>query len=394
MSLLRVKVQHIFDCFCEVSTSHDGDQRTQIIQKFPDSFQEDSILDMVPNFTYPCTIESRAVEHFSFVLLKDLEWLYGFCRHSPDDNTAVVLLSALPWHDLLYKLLDRLRQVMVTGGQALLQATLTTLYHTPVPADGARLHVQLPDGLAFSGVCPDRHSLPALLEDRNLTEYWSVVDDSAMVEVFTALLNERHVLVTSSRVSRLSACVQAAQALLYPLWWQRIFLPVVPAALSDCLASPVPFLVGAPAAVAARLEPAELPDGCVRLDADTSCLSSPLGDMQALPADVAATLKRQLRHSGSGDGVSRAFQTAVVQLVGGYRHGIRVPEGGGRATFDEDAFVQSQPSGRRPFLRSLIRTQMFERLWLGIPARASLAKVRQCVLVRLQFASTYGFVLT
>ena len=37
-----------------------------------------------------------------------------------------------------------------------------------------------------------------------------MVDDDTKLEVFAALLHERHVLVTSSRLGRLSACVQVS----------------------------------------------------------------------------------------------------------------------------------------------------------------------------------------
>ena len=39
-----------------------------------------------------------------------------------------------------------------------------------------------------------------------------MVDDDTKLEVFAALLHERHVLVTSSRLGRLSACVQVSRA--------------------------------------------------------------------------------------------------------------------------------------------------------------------------------------
>ena len=81
-------------------------------------------------------------------------------------------------------------------------------------------------------------------------------------------------------------CGQAAEALLYPLSWQRIFLPVVPERHRGLLASPPAFLAGCPASVRARLTAADLPDGCVELDADCSRLRSPHGDLQRLPTDV------------------------------------------------------------------------------------------------------------
>lgn len=45
------------------------------------------------------------MQHFSFVLTSiDSKWTFGFCRHDPKTDTALVVLSALPWHETFYKL--------------------------------------------------------------------------------------------------------------------------------------------------------------------------------------------------------------------------------------------------------------------------------------------------
>lgn len=45
------------------------------------------------------------VQHFSFVLTSiDSKWTFGFCRHDPKTDTALVILSVLPWHEIFYKL--------------------------------------------------------------------------------------------------------------------------------------------------------------------------------------------------------------------------------------------------------------------------------------------------
>jgi hypothetical protein len=47
---------------------------------------------------------SVVVQHFSFVLTSiDSKWTFGFCRHDPKTETALVVLSALPWHETFYK---------------------------------------------------------------------------------------------------------------------------------------------------------------------------------------------------------------------------------------------------------------------------------------------------
>lgn len=88
----------------------------------------------------------------------------------------------------------------------------------------------------------------------NLTEYFSAVDTKCMAGLWAALLNERRIAVVASKPSRLSATVQAANATLFPMSWQHIFIPILPEHLIDYLLAPMPFLVGVPRSVMEVIE--------------------------------------------------------------------------------------------------------------------------------------------
>lgn len=60
------------------------------------------------------------------------------------------------------------------------------------------------------------------------------------------MLFERRIIFTSKKLYRLSACVQSANAILYPMNWQHIFIPVLPQSLIDYLLAPMPYLIGLP----------------------------------------------------------------------------------------------------------------------------------------------------
>lgn len=81
---------------------------------------------------------------------------------------------------------------------------------------------------------------------RNLTEYYNAVDIRNMMVIFASMLYERRIIFTSKKLSRLSACVQSANALLYPMNWQHIFIPVLPRSLIEYLLAPMPYLIGLP----------------------------------------------------------------------------------------------------------------------------------------------------
>ncbi|XP_050469648.1 DENN domain-containing protein 1B isoform X2 [Bombus huntii] len=361
-SRLRDNVQHLFECFCEVAAPL-GEKSPWILQKYPTSFLDEEILKSVPKFAYPCEIENLMVQHFSFVLTSiDSKWTFGFCRHDPKTDTALVILSVLPWHEIFYKLLNNIATLMSNGTGEDLWKFLETVYKSPVPIPGSSISIPVPNSkVNFVCQSPKQFQLPSIPENRNLTEYYSAVDAHNMMIIFASMLYERRIIFTSKRLSRLSACVQACNALIYPMIWQHIYIPVLPLSLIDYLLAPMPFLIGVPTPTLQRVRKSDLGE-VVILDADINTVESPFQDLESLPQDVVTNLKKALRNRSAllGDGVSRAFLRALVQLTAGYRDALTL-EQGQSITFNQNAFVESRPSSMQPFLRKMLELQIFQQ---------------------------------
>ncbi|XP_033189836.2 uncharacterized protein LOC117156686 isoform X1 [Bombus vancouverensis nearcticus] len=361
-SRLRDNVQHLFECFCEVAAPL-GEKPPWILQKYPTSFLDEEILKSVPKFAYPCEIENLMVQHFSFVLTSiDSKWTFGFCRHDPKTDTALVILSVLPWHEIFYKLLNNIATLMSNGTGEDLWKFLETVYKSPVPIPGSSISIPVPNSkVNFVCQSPKQFQLPSIPENRNLTEYYSAVDAHNMMIIFASMLYERRIIFTSKRLSRLSACVQACNALIYPMIWQHIYIPVLPLSLIDYLLAPMPFLIGVPTPTLQRVRKSDLGE-VVILDADINTVESPFQDLESLPQDVVTNLKKALRNRSAllGDGVSRAFLRALVQLTAGYRDALTL-EQGQSITFNQNAFVESRPSSMQPFLRKMLELQIFQQ---------------------------------
>ncbi|XP_076375422.1 DENN domain-containing protein 1B isoform X9 [Megalopta genalis] len=362
-SRLRDNVQHLFECFCEVAAPL-GEKLPWILQKYPSSFLDEEILKSVPKFAYPCEIENLVVQHFSFVLTSiDSKWTFGFCRHDPKTDTGLVILSALPWHEIFYKLLNKIATlIQSTGTGEDLWKFFETVYNSTVPIPGSSISIPVPNSkVNFIYQSPKQFQLPSIPENRNLTEYYSAVDAHNMMIVFASMLYERRIIFTSKRLSRLSACVQACNALIYPMIWQHIYIPVLPLSLIDYLLAPMPFLIGVPSPTLQRVRKSDLGE-VVILDADNNIIESPFEDLESLPQDVVANLKKALRNRATllGDGVSRAFLRALVQLTAGYKDAL-ILEQGQCITFNQNAFVESRPSSMQPFLRKMLELQIFQQ---------------------------------
>jgi hypothetical protein len=108
-SRIRENVKHFFECFCEVVPAT-VDKEAWIIQQYPDKYKDEEVLKSVPKFAYPYKFENTVIQHYSFVLT-DLEskWTFGFCRHDPRSETAIVVLSYLPWHQAFYKYVQNIQ---------------------------------------------------------------------------------------------------------------------------------------------------------------------------------------------------------------------------------------------------------------------------------------------
>lgn len=75
------------------------------------------------------------------------------------------------------------------------------------------------------------------------------------------------------------------------------------------------------------------------------------------------SLKKQLKNKSAllGDGVSRAFLRALVQLIGGYRDALRF-QPGEKVTFDQEKFIETRPVSLQPFLREMLNLQIFRQV--------------------------------
>ncbi|KAI1300261.1 DENN domain-containing protein 1A [Halotydeus destructor] len=369
-SRIRVSPSHIFECYCEVALPKSAGEEPFVLQRFPESYDDVEVLKMVPQFTYPCTFSNPAVLHFSFVLTSlDSKWTFGFCRHEPAPaTTCIVMLSSLPWHKTFYKVLNEIARLTNQADPLILSKFLEALHALPVPGQNLQLNLTYyvhAREYEFKASCPEHQKLPSIPEDRNLLEYFNAIDGNNMMIIFASMLNERRIVMTSKRLCRLTACVQAANSLIYPMFWQHIFIPVLPTNLLDYLSAPMPFLIGVPSATMSRVKKHELGD-IVILDADANKIETPFDDLHMLPTEIISFLKRSLKPPNNvlGDSLARIFLKALVMLIGGYRDALSFPSGQ-RIIFNKEAFVQSRAPPMQPFLEKMLQLQIFQQFIEG-----------------------------
>ncbi|KAK3555885.1 hypothetical protein QTP86_029805 [Hemibagrus guttatus] len=358
--ILGDKPKKIFEAYMEVIYSET--KGPDMCWLFPEDYTDQETLQTVPKFCFPFSMESLAVgqvvQNFTFVLTDvESKQRFGFCQLSDGAQRGYCFLSYLPWFEVFYKLLNMLAIYTNKGQENLKKELLESLHALPIPEPGMSVYLNM--HACFT--VPDVRELPSIPENRNLTEYFVAVDVNNMLHLYASMLHERRVLISSSNLSTLTACAHAAAAMLYPMYWQHVYIPVLPQHLLDYCCAPMPYLIGVHSSLMERVRVMAL-DDVVILNVDTNTLETPFDDLQNLPNDVVSALKNRLKKGSTtmGDGAARAFLKSQAALFGSYRSALRI-EPDEPITFNEDAFVTHRSNTMRQFLQNATQLQLFKQ---------------------------------
>ncbi|XP_011617982.2 DENN domain-containing protein 1B isoform X2 [Takifugu rubripes] len=383
-SRLKENPERTFYWFFEATCPVARDREPGVQFQFPEDFCDEESCQTLPRFCFPYDIQrvrdGVAVQHFTFVLT-DLEGSqrFGFCRLTTSTHTCLCILSYLPWFEVFYKLLNNLADYLKKGQINEMKALLAVLYKQPIPMMSGSVALQMGDQLVVSKevshhgghpeghqgipyfIAPDPRSLPSIPENRNLTELIVAVDVGNLLQLYASMLLERRILIFASKLSTLTSCVHALSAVLYPMYWQHIFIPVLPPHLLDYCCAPMPYLIGVHTSLSEKVRGRALEE-VVILNVDSNTLETPFDDLKKIPSDVVSGLKVCLKRQAvsPGCGVSRAFLKAQALLFGGYRDALQ-GQHDGEMVFNEEVFLEHKSSSMRQFLQSAVHLQFFKQ---------------------------------
>ncbi|NXK36413.1 DEN1A protein, partial [Piprites chloris] len=334
----------------------------EVRRQFPEGYSDQEVLQTLTKFCFPFYVDSHAVnqvgQNFTFVLTDiDSKQRFGFCRLSSGAKSCFCILSYLPWFEVFYKLLNVLADYSAKGQDSQRSELLETFHKLTIPEPGTSVHL----GVHSYFTVPDSRELPSIPENRNLTEYFVAVDVNNMLHLYASMLYERRILICCSKLSTLTACIHGSAAMLYPMFWQHVYIPVLPPHLLDYCCAPMPYLIGIHLSLMEKVRSMALED-VVILNVDTNTLETPFDDLQSLPNDVVSALKNRLKKvsTTTGDGVARAFLKAQAAFFGSYRNALKI-EPGEPITFCEEAFVSHRSAVMRQFLQNAIQLQLFKQ---------------------------------
>ncbi|KAI9495919.1 AEX-3 domain-containing protein [Zychaea mexicana] len=164
---------------------------------------------------------------------------------------SVGLLGCMPWNDLygdwLRVLVDAVVGVRGHRHKGVLlnveSAVHNIIREVPLPPPG-RFEIGLSINhrpLFFSR--PPVNQVP-LLKNFSLYPVFRALSPHLILAITETLLAEGKVLFLSQYAGMLSLACETFRYLLFPLYWQFVFIPVLPRRLLTCLQAPVPYIVG------------------------------------------------------------------------------------------------------------------------------------------------------
>ncbi|XP_067877388.1 DENN domain-containing protein 1B-like isoform X2 [Heterodontus francisci] len=361
-SRIKESPERTFEWFIEVSCPKSADIDPAVLRQFPDDYNDQESLQSMPKFCFPFDVEraseSSVVQQFTFVLTDlDGNQRFGFCRLTGGSKSCICILSFLPWFEVFYKLLNNIADYLAKGQDSEVKELLRVLYTHPPPQPDSPLNLEF---LSYF-IAPDSNSLPTIPESRNLTEYVVAVDVNNMLHLYASMLHERRIIITCSKLSTLTACVHGSSAMLYPMYWQHIYIPVLPPHLLDYCCAPMPYLIGIHSSLMERVKSRALED-VVILNVDSNTLETPFNDLDKLPPDVVSILKMKLKKQSAvtGDVVARAFLRAQAAIFGSYQDALKF-NSDQPVTFCEEMFLNHKPTSMKNFLQHAVHLQLFKQ---------------------------------
>ncbi|KAF9084380.1 hypothetical protein BGX23_010580 [Mortierella sp. AD031] len=135
---------------------------------------------------------------------------------------------------------------------------------------------------------PALNSVP-IVKNFSLFPLFRCLSAEDIVTVIEVILSEGKIIFLSSYLGMLTLASESFLYLLFPLYWQGVYIPILPSALMTCLQAPVPYIIG----VERRSRDPDFPpeDACV-VDLDKGTV-----DVQLAPIPLPPRQRRKLIQS-------------------------------------------------------------------------------------------------
>ena len=241
--------------------------------------------------------------------------------------TALCVLSRHPFLSSLRRWLCELYRRSLSRSSLPLERLIgTLLWEAPLPKPTVSVSVMLGrDEIRFCRPAP-ASELP--VGELRLASLVHALQPDGVVRLFAAALVEHKLILVSKYCSQLTMAAESLLALLWPVGWLNVYIPLLPLPMVEVLGSPVPYLLGVHTSTYEHAEAeGALPDDAIVVWLDTGKVEVPseiylaaLGGVPELPDE--AMLLDALRAfneacPASEDGAAQSDLAFPIHELGG-----------------------------------------------------------------------------
>ena len=223
---------------------------------------------------------------------------------------------------------------------------------------------------------------PFLDEEEELYAEWGLplafyqLSFKTIIQLLSAILLERKVVVYCKNMRFLSSLVLAIPPLIRPFLYQSVMIPMLPEKLPSLLEAPVPYIIG----VTFLPSSEHIPDDAILLDVRKDSIKSTmpvplLPNSKELKKKCSSDIK-QLNHSfkkgipfkttkeqlSHVESISTIFETHLISFFANYHNYTicnRTDPAQPITVFMKDSFLVDIPADAREFIDEFLDTQMF-----------------------------------
>jgi hypothetical protein len=139
------------------------------------------------------------------------------------------------------------------------------------------------------------------------------MDVHLLSEILVAVLLSRRILITSDRIDVMERFCFALLAMVYPLAWPGLFIPVLPVTIIETIYAPFRYIIGLHSSMLSHTQSPEM-DSYVLVDLDHGkvCHFNP-------PYKIPSQVQRQITKFGGlvqTVGIGKGFRDFIIRLVG------------------------------------------------------------------------------
>jgi hypothetical protein len=371
--------------------------------QFPDKITENVITSKIPQFCFPEATEllksefgdnqEKIVETFSFVITAvDGSKRYAYCRRYIFQSKSIkpeclCLVSTCSSFSLFSQILDIVELKREAEGTKSVFRLLNAILAQPFPHPGDTIIVKTFSLDAAKNDGQIKSEIYRLTRSDNDYEYLEYVTFDPLFHtmsleqilyIFECVLLEKKLIVCAKHLDTLTACVNAISALVYPFYWQCVFVPLLPESLINFVCAPMPFLVGILKSSLPQVDKQSMEEDVLLIDLDEAkFLRQPPEDQVGfIPPYLRASLEKNLgkviksgrRGMEFNILVAHSFLRFFSEIFGDYPKFFKAKENDNpdappstpRLHFHMKKFIRSKTSEVKRFLDQFKTMQMWE----------------------------------